>query len=50
MLQKHEGDVITERIATGARVTVPKAPLRLGLMVLDFDSIERCLVLDLDSR
>ena len=50
MLQKHEGDVITVRLATGARVTVPKVPLNLGVKVLDFDSIERCLVLDLDSR
>ena len=50
MLQKHEGDVITVRLATGARVTVPKVPLNLGVKFLDFDSIERWLVLDLDMR
>ena len=50
MLQKHEGDVITVRLATGARVTVPNVPLNLGVKSLDFDSIGRCLVLDLDSR
>ena len=49
-LKAHEGDVITVRLATGARVTVPKVPLNLGVKFLDFDSIERCLVLDLDSR
>ena len=27
-----------------------KAPLNLGVKFLDFDSIERCLALDLDSR
>ena len=49
-LKAHEGDFITVRLATGSRVTVPKVPLNLGLKFLDFDSIERCLVLDLDSR
>ena len=49
-LKAHEGDVITVRQATGNRVTVPKVPLNLGVKFLDFDSIERCLVLDLDSR
>ena len=29
---------------------MPKVPLNLGIKFLDFDSIERCLVLDLDSR
>ena len=46
----HKGDNITVRLATGSRVTVPKVPLNLGVKFLDFDSIERCLVLDLDSR
>ena len=49
-LKAHESDVITVRLATGTRVTVPKVPLNLGIKFLDFDSIERCLVLDLDSR
>ena len=38
------------RLATGVRVTVPKVPLNLGVKFLDFNSVERCLVLDLDSR
>ena len=29
---------------------MPKVPLNLGVKFLDFDSTERCLVLDLDSR
>ena len=49
-LKAHEGDVITVRLATGARVTVPKVSLNLGAKVLDFNSIEGCLGLDLDSR
>ena len=49
-LEAHKGDNITVRLATGSRVTVPKVPLNLGVKFLDFDSIERCLVLDLDSR
>ena len=49
-LKAQEGDVITIRLATGARVTVPKVPLNLGLKFLDFNSVERCLALDLDSR
>ena len=49
-LQAQDGDSITVRLATGARVTVPKVPLNLGLNFLDFNSVERCLVLDLDSR
>ena len=43
-------DSITVRQATGARFFVAKVPLSLGVKYLDFDSIERCLVLDLDSR
>ena len=50
MLQAQEGDSVTVRLATGARVTVPKVSLNLGLKFLDFDSVERCLVLDLESR
>ena len=46
----HDGVTITVRLATGTRVTVPKVPLNLGIKFLDFDSMERCLVLDLDSR
>ena len=49
-LKAHEGDIITVRLATGAHVTVPKFPLNLSVKFLDFNSIERCLVLDLDSR
>ena len=49
-LTAHECDSITVRLATGSRVTVPKVPLNLGIKFFDFDSIERCLVLDLDSR
>ena len=49
-LKAQDGDSITVRLATGARVTVPKVPLNLGLKFLDFNSVERCLVLDLDSR
>ena len=49
-LKAHEGDSITVRLETGSRVTVPKVPLNLGVKFMDFDSIERCLVLDLDSR
>lgn len=49
-LKVHEGDSVTVRLATSARVTVPKVPLNLGVTVFDFNSVERCLVLDLDSR
>ena len=37
------------RLATGSRVTVPEVPFNLGVKFLDFYSIERCLVLYLDS-
>ena len=30
-LKAHEGDLITVRLSTGARITVPKAPLDLGV-------------------
>ncbi|POM73641.1 LOW QUALITY PROTEIN: Hypothetical protein PHPALM_9496 [Phytophthora palmivora] len=49
-LEAHTRDIDTVRLATGTRVTVPKVPLDLGVKFLDFDSTERCLVLDLDSR
>ena len=49
-LRAQEGDLITIRLATGTRVTVPKVSLNLGVKFLDFDSVERCLFLDLDSR
>ena len=50
LLKAQEGDSITVRLATRSRVTVSKVPLNLGMKFLDFDSTERCLVLDLDSR
>ena len=49
-LKAHEGDSITVRLAAGSRVTASKVPLNLGINFLYFDTIERCLVLDLDSR
>ena len=49
-LKAHDGDSITVRLATGSRVTVPKVPLNLGVKFLDFDSTERCFVVDLHSR
>ena len=50
MLKAHGGDSIIVRLATGARVTISKVLLSLDLKFLDFDSVERCFVLDLDSR
>ncbi|KAK1930425.1 Retrotransposon-derived protein PEG10 [Phytophthora citrophthora] len=49
-LRARRGDTVTVRLATGVRVTVAKVPMDLRLKFLDFDSVERCLVLDLDSR
>jgi hypothetical protein len=49
-LKARTSDVITVRLATGTRATVPKVAVNLGVKCLDFDSIERCLVIDLDSR
>ena len=49
-LKAHKGDMITVRLATGTLVTAPKVPVNLGVKFFDFDSIERYLVLDLDSR
>ncbi|GMF30994.1 unnamed protein product [Phytophthora fragariaefolia] len=42
--------IVTVRPATVTRVTVPKVPVDLGVKFLDLDSVERCLVLDLDAR
>ncbi|GMF47931.1 unnamed protein product [Phytophthora fragariaefolia] len=49
-LKARTRDIVTVRLATGTRVTVPKVPVDLGVKFLDFDSVERCLVLDLDAR
>ncbi|KAG3183294.1 hypothetical protein PC128_g14230 [Phytophthora cactorum] len=43
-------DNISVRLATGTLVTVSKVSVDLGVKFLDFDSVERCLGLDLDSR
>ncbi|GMF54737.1 unnamed protein product [Phytophthora fragariaefolia] len=48
-LKARNRDTVTVRLAAGARVTVPKVPVDLGVKFLDFDSVERCLVLDLDA-
>ena len=50
VLKVHEGDFIMVRLATRARVTATKVILTLDAKILDFDYIERCLVLALDSR
>ena len=49
-LKARQGDEITVRLATGTKVTTPKVQVDLGLKFLDFNSVERCLVLDLDTR
>ncbi|EGZ20552.1 hypothetical protein PHYSODRAFT_250152, partial [Phytophthora sojae] len=49
-LVARRSDIVTVRLAAGTHVTVPKVPVDLGVKFLDFDSVERCLVLDLDSR
>ena len=41
---------INVRLATGTLVTAPKVPVNLGVKFFDFNSIERCLALDSDSR
>ena len=48
-LKAHVSDTITVRLATGTCVTVPEVPLNFDVNFLDFDSVEHCLVLDLDS-
>ena len=45
-----KGDTGNVRLATGTLVTAPKVSVNLGVKCFDFDSIERCLVLSLDSR
>ncbi|GMF52682.1 unnamed protein product [Phytophthora fragariaefolia] len=47
-LKARNRDIVTVRLATGTRVAVPKVPVDLGVKFLD--SVERCLVLDLDAR
>ena len=49
-LKAHDGNIITVRLATGARVTVPKVPLNLGKKFLDFNNVNLHLVLDLGLR
>ncbi|GMF58289.1 unnamed protein product [Phytophthora fragariaefolia] len=49
-LKARNRDIVTVRLATGTSVTVPKVHVDLGVKFLDFDSVERCLVLDLDAR
>ncbi|CAH0515725.1 unnamed protein product [Peronospora belbahrii] len=45
-----ESDKVTCPVATGTRVTIPQVPMDLDVKFLDFNSMERCLVLDLDAR
>ncbi|CAH0482008.1 unnamed protein product [Peronospora belbahrii] len=47
-LVARESDTVC--LATGTRVTVPKVPMDLIVKLLDFNSTERCLFLDLDAR
>ena len=49
-LKAYKGDTITVRLATGTLVTTPRVSVNLGVTFFDYDSIGRCLVLDLDSR
>ncbi|KAG2840375.1 hypothetical protein PC112_g3759 [Phytophthora cactorum] len=49
-LEVQTRDTISVRLATGTLVTVSKVSVDLGVKFLDFDSVERYLVLDLDSR
>ena len=49
-LKTHDSDSITVRLATGIRVIIPKVPLNLDVKFLDFNSVERCLVFNLDTR
>ncbi|KAI9986183.1 hypothetical protein PInf_025098 [Phytophthora infestans] len=43
-------DTISVRLATGTLVTVSKVSADLGVKFENFDSVESCLVLDLDAR
>ncbi|KAG3058180.1 hypothetical protein PI124_g17465 [Phytophthora idaei] len=49
-LEVQTRDTISVRLATGTLVTVSKVSVDLGVKFLYFDTVERCLVLDLDSR
>ncbi|KAI9907331.1 hypothetical protein PsorP6_004558 [Peronosclerospora sorghi] len=49
-LEARSRDVVTVLLATGVQVSVPKVSIDLKLKFADFDSSERCLVLELDSR
>ena len=49
-LKSQKGDKIPVRLATGTLVTTSEVPVNLGVKYFELDSIERCLVLDLDSR
>ena len=40
---------ITVRLATGTCVTVPEIAINLGVNFFDFNSVERCLGIDLDT-
>ena len=42
--------IVSLYVSRGVRATVPKVPLNLGVKFLDFNSVERSLVLDMDSR
>ncbi|ETO72896.1 hypothetical protein F444_11123 [Phytophthora nicotianae P1976] len=49
-LEVRTRDEISVRLATGTLVTVSKVSVDLNVKFLDFDSVERCLVLELDLR
>ncbi|GMF19397.1 unnamed protein product [Phytophthora lilii] len=49
-LDARKGGLITVRLATRTLVTLSNVAVDLGVRFLDFNSVERCLVLDLDSR
>ncbi|GMF59028.1 unnamed protein product [Phytophthora fragariaefolia] len=49
-LRARNRDIVTVCLATGIQVTVPKVPVNLGVNYLDFDSVERCSVVDLEAR
>ncbi|RAW20480.1 hypothetical protein PC110_g23078 [Phytophthora cactorum] len=49
-LEVQTRDTISFRLATGTLVTVSKVSVDNCVKILDFNSVERCLILDLDSR
>ncbi|ETO99493.1 hypothetical protein F441_23092 [Phytophthora nicotianae CJ01A1] len=49
-LEVRTREEISVRLATGTLVTVSKVSVDLNVKFLNFDSVEPCLVLDLDSR